>query len=257
MLAVGCLLLAGCASPMLDATPPAGRSAPPKAEPAGDLAANDCTSLVARAYYPTGTGPGVRPEGWNRSQGPATELEMTIYQCKRIAFAGWERPVALMFEAHGDVDAPEPCKQGPWNIYRVLHAVWTNDTAVAEALTRLWNVSVRVADFQRDPATALEAWTWDQGRLEIPSLTAGEAETGTRLRFAWQSGVGVNLLDLQERSVAPQYQAPLVVGQVAPPLLAAERSGRFVGEGGLSVRSTLEAKLSKFGDALCESPLPS
>jgi hypothetical protein len=226
------------------------------------LILSDCTDALVTFSYPpaevTGTAP---PPGWDSTF--PHELRYEIQKCNRVAVDGFERgPRFMLMESHNNGVPPEACS-GDYARARVLYRLWIDDHEIATHLQQVYGMPSSFAHFSLQTEAAagegISTWAFGAPDAETSMLRAhrdSPDETGEVVndRYFWIVGDSrVSYIDLNGVFDHPALSAPLVTGDIKPPLLHGS-TGPWVGYGGEGGGFQATAPIVEFNDLRCESP---
>ncbi|MEA3189647.1 MAG: hypothetical protein QOD77_229 [Thermoplasmata archaeon] len=228
---------------------------------------NGCKMVGLGHTYPKGQNPGTPPSDWPPATGGVgSDVYVEAYQCERVSWGPYERPMTMVMESHTNLDPPEACRVGGWDTFQALASWWVSDRELADFMRTTYGIPVHhgAIDFLNETGQATSTFTatWNETGTEPSSMKASqvnqaEGHSLAALRFFWDWGNGTAMLDLQQDkqySIAPTY---VVQATMNPPMLLSSLGlPRMVARGAAVPHATLTGDLVLFGDRTCEEPLP-
>jgi hypothetical protein len=232
----------------------------------------DCQGSLAQTGFVYGTQPGEHPPGWepNPVNRPLVGVFMTFWDCARVHWGPFERPLRILFEGHGNFEPQSDCNEytgsNGFGLYRFgLASLWVNDTEVANWLKATYNLPIYSSPMN---------WTHETvGPLGTHTLTWGLAgqtqsfitfplDTAQRdgfpepdWRFFWFNATNVSYLDLVLSYDEPGVFGRIGHGELYPPMLAAKYTNQFADSANWFLNGTMSGTIHRFSDFECKHPL--
>jgi hypothetical protein len=213
------------------------------------------------------TGPGKPPGNWSKGQGEGSDVLLMLLTCERFSWGPFERPVTFVAETHNNIAPPQECRQGPWEYYYALNALYVNDSQVAQYLQETYglpakhaNITVTDASFANYRNTY---WHWapDGGStswLNISEVNVYAQGITDNWRWAWISHAHVYFLDWISVNIQDEGTVYLTPGsKQAPMLYYGHGPDPYMGHGDFLPTADITGQIQIFGDEECKQPLAS
>jgi hypothetical protein len=274
------LLLAGCTSPSMggdnngtgSSTPELkpevveANSTPSSPEPemeAKPLLLSDCSGIVTSYTVPKGLTTANPPAGWGQSESPLVEVWLFVIDCARVSWNGFERPLQLVLEAHGNKAAPDTCENGGIDQSNALAQLWTTDSEFSKALSQRLDLPIETAEITHTESPAGSAWNFSIVNHGQPSrLAAGPRNTpldhhdvGLHRIFWGNQYRGISYLDFEYDLTRDSLETPIVSGSLAAPFVYAQTGNPiYASEGAAFSHANSSWTVHEFGDLTCQKP---
>jgi hypothetical protein len=236
--------------------------------PLGRLELTDCTGWFATVLpLPRSLAPGQPPPGWEVPPGDTETAAVILggFDCARLSLGRFERPVRIVYDAHGHLAAPRPCfgTASPPPTVLGLNSLWVSDPEVAAELRSYgmpaYATNITEAVAADAGAARLRTWAWGDP-LAPSTLTFSEGgalrATTRSLRLVWLHGEGLGMLELEQSHTSPSPTTGWPAhGSAQPPmLLSTLPEGRFAGQALWHPTLAATGQVTLYKDLLCAQP---
>lgn len=202
----------------------------------------DCSGAMMSFQAPRQTWSGSLPEGW---QDDETALSFVFgVECQRVSIGPFERPARIVWQDQRNPSQAGECGAGSIDQLNYLHAIVTDDDALANHLRETLQMPIEATAIDRalDQTSAINSQTWTFGQhgssfLQVHNVTEPlEGSIFPVERLAWRNGLGgISFVEYNMTSDAGTVQAARATLQ-APfiPGVATEVPGLTGGPSGTS-----------------------
>jgi hypothetical protein len=204
------------------------------------------------------------PDGWDSSGIIVDQLGLEITVCQTFSWGPYERTnVGFAIDRYQSPPVPPACDSyQEWDLVRMLHQFWINDTEIAQALANTTGMPVQYADFEisieNGPLnTATVAWQVEGYQPSTLKFQAGGDDGGTRLieRYIWTNSTRLFFMDMDRTAAVKEYSL-LAQGTISPPsLMAFYPEGAYAGGASWYEPDDIGGKFHAFEDHQCEKPI--
>ncbi|MES2155108.1 MAG: hypothetical protein V4510_08235 [bacterium] len=214
--------------------------------------------------WPGSTNPGGPPANWSGTSGPGSELGVALFDCARVQWGPYERPLQFILELHTNMTTPAACRRGQFDNFYILNAIYVDDANVTRFLRDelgfpALNTAINVT-FQGDKMAA--SWRPEGGEVsevQDQRLHAYDSPESIIRRVAWETHGHVSLLDWTAASQTAQPGVVPATGHMRPPMLQSKMGDPYIGGrggfDGFTDDTEVEGHLYRFNDDQCKAPI--
>lgn len=227
---------------------------------------SDCKIIVTSSEAPGRSDTFPHPPGW---EPPITRQSarvfMQAWECDRISWGHFERPLLIFFESHDNFNSPPDCDYDlkDMMVHEVLNTIWVNDTEFAKYLNEAYGLPVIYSDMTMErvslPLGNEYTFRWGIGNLDSWISTTDDLGQSQSIpyiqRFFWYNETTLGALDFSQNLYRDMTSDNIATGNMYEPMLMSKFSESYASVGQWNEPASALGTIKLFGDLECKKAL--